>query len=140
MSINTTNKDTSKENTNNAKNLFEEHFIPNRKHVRTYPNDYNTHKHTSIIIDELTVNGCVFIVKYDRLNNHMLTIINMVEDGCYETIDENTGKKIFGVLATVIRLEDVPIAIEDCKKYSRETREIMKHYYKKYHRDILKRL
>ena len=119
-----------------TQNVFDKMYFNHRTFsARSDASDYKIHHISSIIMEEIDVNGCLFIARYDRRNEHKLTIIDMEKDGIYDL--KSTEKTAIGTYATITTLDKVPEELR-LDKHRREVKEIMRYFYKKYHHDIAK--
>lgn len=120
------------------KNLFEgmTHRSYGKTDAKVMAPNYSIRSVTSVIMNEIIINGVSFIVRYDHSNEHMLTIIDMVNSGYYSSSDDNYQVKI-GANAIQIPLADIPSVLrKHYDEYTREVRELMRAYYRKYYKDI----
>lgn len=105
----------------------------------TVINNYKPAKITSIMMDEYNVNGITFIVRYDRCNDHTLTILDMVNDGYFVGDPNEEHKMNVGATVISLSLDEIPSILRNRNiHYSKEIIAIMKDYYKKYHDDIVR--
>ena len=122
-------------------NIFENSGMAHRKYGKTdtkvmAPN-YSIRQVTSTIMNEVIINGISFIVRYDHNNEHMLTIIDMVNDGFYASTPDDNYRANIGTSAIQIPLADIPSVLrKHYDEYTKEVRELMRAYYKKYYKDI----
>lgn len=122
-------------------NIFENSGMTHRKYGKTdtkviAPN-YSIRPITSVTMNEIIINGVSFIVRYDHNNEHMLTIIDMVNSGYYASSPDDNYQVKIGANAIQIPLADIPSVLrKHYDEYTKEVCELMRAYYRKYYKDI----
>ena len=92
----------------------------------------------NIIMGEYICDGRTYIIRYDRCNSNMLTIIDMCDHGIHYHSDNGIN---FNIATSAIHLSiaDIPRELrsyEASKKYDARIRKIMRIFYNKYRNDI----